>query len=150
MNQEQIEAIDFLKNNNISLKITKAKKTVSEICDTAKGCFEGESSMHDKYRFTLTTARGTYWSIFWNSINDTEKGITPTEYDILACLSIDYSEDFQDFCEQFGYEQHTENDYGEMKRNSSAYHTYKAVQAMNAGLERIFSEKQLEELHEIA
>jgi hypothetical protein len=150
MNDYNVEAIDFLKNNNVSLKISKAQKTVSEICNSAKGCFEGETSKHDKYRFTLTTAKGSYWSMFWNSTHDTEKGIIPTEYDILACLSVDYSEDFKDFCEQFGYEQYLENDYGKMVRNASAYHTYKAVKKQSEGLERIFSEKQLELLHDIA
>ena len=135
-----------------NLKITKAKKTISEITNTAKGCFVGESSKHNKYRFTLTNkaTKQVYWSIFWDSINNTEKGILPNEYDILACLSVDYSVNFQDFCDNFGYDTEIWNNQDRLVRNASAYHTYKAVKNQSESLQRLLTEEQLEQLHEIS
>ena len=84
--------------------------------------------------------------IFWDSLNATKENTTPSEYDILSCLSVDYSEDFEDFCLSFGYEDF--NEYG--KRNSDSFHIYKAVMKQSHSLKRIFTEDQLDQLHDIS
>lgn len=64
----------------------------------------------------------------------------PTNYDILACLMVDYSEDFNDFCDNFGYD----ND------SIKAMNAYEDIQEESEALKALFDEEQLELLHEIS
>lgn len=60
--------------------------------------FNFYSSLHDTYG---PSTRG----ISWNAVREHEQNNNRKIriYDVLACLQIDYSEDFEDFCNNFGY-----------------------------------------------
>lgn len=63
----------------------------------------------------------------------------PSEYDILACLNVDYCETLEDFCDCFGYD----------SDSREAEKTYKAVQKEQAGLMQLFNDSEIEKLNEI-
>lgn len=63
----------------------------------------------------------------------------PKPYDILACLRIDHSENLEDFCDNFGYEQDSR----------TAEKVYNAVLKETNALYRLFTSEQLEQLDEI-
>lgn len=60
-------------------------------------------------------------------------------YDVLACLFVDYSEDFEDFCSNFGYD----------TDSRKALDVYLAVRNETKNLKCLFTEDQLDLLHEI-
>ena len=86
------------------------------------------------------------------SHNDTIAGqIFPSLYDVMACMSLSHCEDFQDFCDNFGYESEIENDWGELKPNKKAKKVWKATKKQDQDLERLFPEdEEIEALHDIA
>jgi len=63
----------------------------------------------------------------------------PSAYSLLACISVSYCEDFNDFCCEFGYD----ND------SISALNTWKEVRRQDIELQKLYDEKELEMLHEI-
>ena len=88
---------------------------------------------------------------FWDSIYNTTHNITPTCYDILACLTKYDPGDYEDFCLDFGYETETENEFGRLTRNPNAYKIWKACCHEWEGVKRVFGEDEiLEELREIS
>ena len=90
------QAKDFLKSCNATMKITKI------------GCEQNnnwnDKGWHNTYRATIKTPMGSMWVKFWNSVYNTERGIEPNEYDILACLEKYDVGTIDDFVQQFGYE----------------------------------------------
>ena len=127
-----------LQANNF-LKATGTKMTVTYI--GAKMHFEDDKVnkvYRDCYRVTLTANDQRMQFTFGNSINATNKHEKPSFYDILSCLQVDYSMDFEDFCNNYGY-----------SGDSSARKIYKAVQMESANLQRLYTEEQLEMLHDI-
>ena len=132
-NQYDKQALKFLEETGTEIIITKAVPQ--------KALFWGKKT--DKrgidYWITIKNARGSYGFDFWDSIANKEEGKRPRPYDILACLSLDNSSDFNDFCSSYGYD----ND------SRIAEKTYKAVQEQDENLERIFSVKELDKLQEI-
>lgn len=77
---------------------------------------------------------------WFNNIVDTvDIAITPTAYDILACLSPLYENNFEDFCSSFGY------DVDSIK----AKKTYNACLKQDSNLGKLFSHDELERLAEI-
>lgn len=87
---------------------------------------------------------------FWDSIYNTTHNITPTCYDILACLTKYDPGNYEDFCSEFGYETETENQFGRLTRNPNAYNIWEACCREWEGVKRVFGEDEiLEELREI-
>jgi hypothetical protein len=76
---------------------------------------------------------------FWNSLNDKEKGTTPTAYDVLAAITKYDPEDFESFCSNFGYD----------TDSRKALKTYNAVVKEWRDLSGFFTSEELEELAEI-
>jgi hypothetical protein len=70
---------------------------------------------------------------------DKHKAKRPNYYDILACLNINYCEDFEEFCQEFGYDDDS----------IKALDTYRAVQNESSNLKKLFNDKQLEQLQDI-
>lgn len=97
----------------------------------------------NKYRFTITTPFGSMEGTFWDSLDNTRKGIKPTEYDILACLEKYDVGTIDDFVSEFGYEVHK---WSDVKRIEN---TYNAVVREYNDLCRIFTPEQMERLREI-
>ena len=140
-NEYDQQAQSFLKETETTMTI-KFKKFDRYFSDDKKS--------RNIYTIQLKNKNGSWSFPFGDSIHNTEKyrsatlpkdmqEHSPRPYDILACLNVDYSEGFQDFCENFGYD----NDSPNAKR------TFKAVQKETNNLQRMFSEAELELLHEV-
>ncbi len=67
------------------------------------------------------------------------KELTPTAYDILACLTTSDPGTFENFCSEYCYD----------TDSRKAEETYKAVKAEYLGLCALFTDKEMKELQEI-
>ena len=169
MTDYQAQAKQFLADCKATMEINFIGKEVPSH-------WLGETKSHNKYQFTITTPKGKYTSYFWDSLwNTTESEMTaddlarkkykahydvlrmhertnvlrelksrkanaiPSEYDILAAIEKHSYDSFSDFCDAFGYS----------TDSISAMETYLACGEEYAGLRRIFTEGQMEELREI-
>ncbi|MCK5601558.1 hypothetical protein KAR91_06815 [Candidatus Pacearchaeota archaeon] len=77
---------------------------------------------------------------FWNSLNDKEKGKDPTAYDVLAAMEKYDPGDFEDFCDNYGYDTDS--------RKAEA--THKAVVEEWEKLQDFLTAAEIELLSEIA
>ena len=132
MNDYIKQAKDFLESCSATMEITY---TGMELNSNWK-----DKELRNTYFATITTPRGTMKVKFWDSVYNTERGIKPTEYDILACLEKYDVGTFEDFVNEFSYES---NNLRCAKR------IYKAVTHEYQDLCRCFTEEQLESLREI-
>lgn len=71
--------------------------------------------------------------------NQKDKIELPSSYDILSCLSVYYNEDFQEFCDCFGYD----------SDSIKALNTFKEVELQEKELQKIFCDEEIEMLNEI-
>jgi len=94
----------------------------------------------NSYSIFLENERNGYFFDFYDSINATQKGEKPTIYGILVCIGVDYSEDFEDFCINYGY----------ATDSIKALETYKEVCRHNEELEAMYTDEELELLSEVA
>ena len=72
-------------------------------------------------------------------VDELKKELLPNAYDILACLSPMYEHNFQDFCNEFGFNEDS----------IQALKTYEACQDQELNLRRLFDHSQLGKLGEI-
>lgn len=89
------------------------------------------------FKFTLKNSNGSYTAKFGQSIS--EGSNEPTAYSVLACLTKYDVGSFEDFCSEFGYD----------TDSRTAERTYKAVCKEFAGISKLFTTEQLEQLQEI-
>ena len=124
-----------MKSCNATMKITKI------------GCEKNnnwnDKGWHNTYRATIKTPMGSMWVKFWNSVYNTERGIEPNEYDILACLEKYDVGTIDDFVQEFGYEV---NEWADVKRIQNIYN---AVKRQYKSLCRCFTPEQIEAMQEI-
>ena len=141
MNEYVKQATDFLAATNTTLSIN--------FISTVKKDFVGRTAAHDTYQVTLSNSRHTYSFVFTDSINNTEKNakrfkrVKPTAYDILACLSVNEFDSFDDFCQEFGYEYSSEREQQEIQK------IYYALLDESENIQGLWTSEELEELHEI-
>ena len=133
LNEYQQQAKDFL------------KKTKTDIYKEFVGLSEPEnwkSRRVNTYKVTLKNERGQYTFKFWDSVHATQNNTKPTQYDFLVCLSCyDYGEQgFKEFCDAYGYD----------IDSRTAEKVYKAVVKQEENLKRLFTEKELNLLNEVA
>lgn len=140
----ETEARDFMIRNNIKMSIMFKDREANRLwCDNAKrNCYSV---------YIRNTNSGEVMHVtFWDSIYNTTHNITPTCYDILACLTKYDPGNYEDFCLDFGYETETENEFGRLTRNPNAYKIWEACCHEWEGVKRVFGEDEiLEELREI-
>ena len=137
------QAKDFLTSCNATMKITYLGK------DTNHNW--GESQLRNTYRATIKTPLGSMWVKFWDSINNTQKGIQPTEYDILACLQKYDVGSLEDFANEFGYDLYDDDPWA--TRNNLKPNPRKIYEAVCNEYEKVcrcFTEEQIEQMWEIA
>lgn len=145
------QANDFLKATNTGLSITFSHEGKH---------FEDDKEDRNIYNVKLSNKKHTYCFTFGDSIYNTHKmksaksqsealKYKPTKYDILACLNVDYSRDFKDFCDNFGYEQYDFDNEANDFLNESAFVIFKAVWKETENLKLLFSDDELEMLSEI-
>lgn len=132
MNEYVKQAKDFLKSCNATMKITQIGYEANKNWN--------ENVCRNTYRVSIKTPLGTMRVKFWDSVYNTERGIEPTEYDILACLEKYDVGTFEDFVDEFGYESDSLR---------CAKRIYKAVTREYNNICRCFTEEQLESLREI-
>jgi hypothetical protein len=95
------QAKKFLVDTNTSIYIDKAVPQTEPLW--AK---KGEKHGID-YSIRLKNSRHCYDFHFWDSIENAEKkpfSKKPTEYDVLSCLNPLQENDFDEFCNAFGYD----------------------------------------------
>ena len=132
MNQYEKQAKKFLEKHGLTL--TLAHK--GDRCPpwTPKPC----KHVHgDRYRVTLRRKSGEALSFdFWGSLTEKEKGLHPTEYNVLAALGADASAptDPDEVYEE----------YGDLKPSQA-----QAIARFARRLQTFFSDKELEALMEI-
>lgn len=132
LSEYDIQALAFLRDTGTRLTIEKAVPQRAPRWAT-----DGKHGIH--YSVTLENKKGAYTFDFWDSLHNKENGNTPKEYDVLAAIGYDNSENFSDFCDCYGYD----------TDSITARDTYEAVKRENKGLRRIFTSAQRARLAEI-
>ncbi|WP_312697076.1 hypothetical protein [Sphingobacterium mizutaii] len=137
VSEYQQQALNFL--NATSTSVTIKFKT--------NGDHFKDGVNRDIYRVRIKNKLHSFSFDFGQSVAGTNAGEVPTEYEVLACLHKQEEgiENFEDFCDTFGYEQY--NDYG--RRNKVAYKTYLAVYKEWENIQKLFTDEQIELLQEI-
>ena len=125
------QAKDFLAKANAKMTITPLGLDMNKKWK--------DKEFRNTYRATIVTPKGSMWVKFWDSINNTQYGRKPNEYDILACLQKYDVGTYEDFLSEFGYD--PEDRYSK--------EIYKGCVSEYEKLCRIFTEEQMEELREI-
>ena len=125
---------DFLAETGTTMEVVEAVPQKRPLW-----CKEGEK--HGiQYAVTIKNERYSYTFDYWGSISDAEYAENPNAYDVLSCLDVLYSDTFEDFCADFGY------DVDSIK----AEKTYRAMQEQDRALRRLFTTEHLEKLQEIS
>lgn len=140
----ETEARDFMIRNKIKMSITFKDREANRLWN--------ENSKRNRYSVYIqnTDTDEAMRVIFWDSVYSTEHNITPTCYDILACLTKYDPGEYEDFCCEFGYETEIENQFGRFTRNETAYKIWRACCDEWKKIKRVFGEGEtLEELREI-
>lgn len=97
----------------------------------------------EKYMITLSNARHTYSFVFTNSVHAKQNNEPLSTYDVLSCLSLMYCDDIDEFCNEFGYTLETH-------KISEIQRIYDACVEQDKNINLLFTEQQIEMLHEIA
>ncbi len=132
-----IEVTDYQKQANDFLTATGTKFTAT--FKTNDFYFPGDKQTRDIYSIVLKNDRHRYRFNFGQSITNSNKNIAPTPYDVLACITKYDCGNFENFCNEFGYD----------IDSRSAYKSYKAVMKEWKNVELLFTPDQLEILQEI-
>ena len=107
--------------------------------------------VHNIYRVTIKRNGKQFSFDFTDSKHNTDNGILPTEYDVLACLTKYEVGNFEEFCSEFGYDVWAEYPEDATKEgyNKENYKTWKAVTKEYNNVIRLFGDV-MEDLAEIA
>ena len=136
MNEYVKRAKDFLEACNAAMKITWIG------CEINKNL--NDNIRRNVYRATIKTPKGVMCVKFWDSAYNTERGVEPSAYDIIACLEKYDVGTIDNFVNEYGYEV---NDWADVKRIQN---TYNAVKRQYKSLCRCFTPDQIEALQEIS
>jgi len=124
------QAKQFLKDTNTTFKSKFYKYDKHFPSDTEK---------RNIYSITLRNSNHSYTFKFGQSINNTRTNTSPTEYDVLACLTKYNPDAYEDFC----------NDYGYDIDEKSSKRIYKAVCNEYENISKLWDSEQIELLSEI-
>ncbi len=136
MNEYYKQAKDFMTKHRITIKKIQL--------DTRPPKWE-DNPRYNRFRYQIiVTKKPQNKSLtfkFWDSINNFYQNKRPTNYDILACLSMEsyVYEDFEDFCSSLGYS----------SDSIKALRTFKEVNRFAKRINKFFTSVELEELREI-
>ena len=129
------QARDFLRECNAKMKITWIGCEINNDWN--------DNIRRNVYRATIKTPRGVMWVKFWDSAYNTERGVEPSAYDIIACLEKYDVGTIEDFVAEYGFEV---NEWADVKRIQN---TYNAVRRQYKSLCRCFTPEQIEAMREI-
>jgi hypothetical protein len=127
----ELQAKFFLLKSDTTLKI--------EFLKNGK-YFDDDKDKRNIYQCILSKNGEVYSFTFGDSINNTQKGIKPSVYDILACVEKYQYDNFKDFCNAFGYDEDSRK----------AYKIYEAVKEQGENIISLFGEDDtINDLREI-
>lgn len=132
MNELLKNVLKFMQKNGVKMYIKFIGKVYNPWNE------EEWANWHNKYKVVIKRNNKQMTVNFYDSVHNTQNGIEPTEYDILACLTKYDVGSFEDFCGEFGY------DIDSIK----ALKTYKAVVREYNNVTRVFGDI-IEELEDI-
>lgn len=136
MDEYEKQAEEFLEKTNTIMKI--------EFLRHGKH-FQDDKRSRDTYEITLKNEKHIYKFNFGQSLinsgtlSNNFKKQKPTNYDVLSCLNVDCSGDFEYFCREFGYNEDS----------VKARAIYRSVQGESNNLYKLFDHKEIEQLSEI-
>ena len=130
MNEYTKQAEKFLKETGTEFKAVFLKNGLH---------FTGDTEPRDIYKITLTRGKRIYKFDFGQSINNSDGKTKPSAYDVLACLTTSEIGDFKNFCGDFGYDEDSRK----------AEKTYKAVVKELDNVQKLWNDKEIEQLQEI-
>jgi len=119
-------------------------KVTFNLMDCDNPSWDKENS-HNHYRITITrkdTPKQKLTFQWWDSIHNTEKNEQPTAYDALSTLASDsteYSNSFEEFCGEMGYD----------TDSITASKTWKAYSKLASRINDFFTDEEMEDLREI-
>lgn len=137
----QKQAKDFMEKWNVKINIIFSGQKLEEIGNFGKRNVNA-------YRIIIKRNKKQMTIRNWcDSLYNTEKGITPTFYDILSTMQKTEVMYYEDFCDEYGYEQY--NEFGGINRESEK--TYLACLREWKNVERVFGDNEecLQELQDI-
>ncbi len=130
MDEYNKQAEQFLKETNTEFKVEFVKNGIY---------FDGDTEPRDIYLITLKRGKREFSFRFGQSIDNSKKKIKPTAYDFLSCVEKCEYTDFEDFCNEFGYDEDSRK----------AEKTFKAVQEEFNKIRMLFNDPEIEKLQEI-
>jgi hypothetical protein len=135
MNEYVKQAKDFLESCGATMTITYLGKAANKNWN--------ETALRNTYRATITTPNGRMQVKFLDSINNTNSGEQPDEYDILSCLQKYDVGTFEDFVCKYGYDI---EDFHDKQRATNIYY---AARDEYQRVRRCFTPEQIEAMQEI-
>lgn len=135
-NEYNVKAIEFLNSSLTECDIRFLNKDFPS--------WQNKEQVN-KYSVTLKNKKHSYTFDFYDSIKNTndKKSSVLNFYNVLACLSLYYPENFDDFINEFGYEIKTERDYIRIKK------IHLDCLDESKALSKLFTSEELEKLSEI-
>lgn len=128
------QANEFLKKHSASIKIDFLEKNFY---------FNEDKQKRNIYKVTIRRNGKQYSHKFGDSLNNTEKNVLPTNYDVLASLQkYDICGDVWDFAREYGFEINGKESY------NNVYKIYRACKREYKAVCRLFGDC-IEELQEI-
>lgn len=145
--------------NTQALQLLYDSQTKMTITFSHKGkYFPDDKQLRHIYNVLLFNDKRKYNFTFGDSIYNTEefskakikdrRKFVPSFYDVLACLFVDYSENYDDFCDSYGYDKTDEENYPSY-RDEQSEKIYHKVKEQSEALKGLFTEQELEKLSEI-
>jgi len=130
LNKYEIQANKFLIDTKTTIKIKFFKKDYY---------FNDDKDKRNIYKCTLKNYKGSYTFTFGDSISNTVKNLTLTNYDILSCLEKYDHGSFENFCDELGYNIDSIKDLK----------TYKECCKQYEKLSKLFNENEMDLLRDV-
>lgn len=132
MSQYETQANEFLLATNTTFKAKFLRHDYH---------FSEDKEMRDIFSCTLKNDNHRFTFKFGQSINQStgDGQNLPTAYDVLTCLEKYEVTDFEDFCDNYGYN----------IDSRKAYKTFKAVKKEWKNVKKLFTPEEIELLQEI-
>lgn len=131
MNEYEQQANEFLKDTKTEFKAEFLKNSFH---------FSGDTEKRNIYEITLKRGEREYKFKFGDSIANTENlKKSVSAYSVLSCLTKNEVGDFNNFCDDFGYD----------TDSRTAEKTYKAVLEEWNNVKMLFTDAEIEKLQEI-
>lgn len=123
-NRQYMDALNLIKNSKLGEPRTSEYYRAQDLL---------------KSKDALGLKRGLSMGDAYRNYDKYVEQLKPSAYSVLACLDVDYSDDFADFCANYGYD----------TDSIKAKETYDGVIEQDRQLRRIFTLEELEMLQEV-